>query len=148
MGLTYRDETHSSEIGKDGDNEQRDGVEETDEHEEYPAHCLLTPDFSSGFIQVLPDLPGYETCRRDKESYVETYDILGVGSKSNSGSLDTLVTKHIGDNVGVRDSSHRGETVILCLAIVDLGAILLDETFCPLELRASQTGCAIRRGYR
>ncbi len=94
MGLTYRDETHSSEIGKDGDNEQWDGVEETDEHEEYPAHCLLTPDFSSGFIQVLPDLPGYQISVRlvaaIKKAMWRLTISLGLGARAIAVPLTRL----------------------------------------------------------
>lgn len=47
---------YRSQVGKDGDDEERDGVEETDETDEDPPRQLFPSDFSLRLVQVLPNL--------------------------------------------------------------------------------------------
>lgn len=112
--------THRSKVGKNGDDQQRHGIEEADRDEHQPSERLVPREFSPRLAQVLP------------------HEIFGVGRKRDRRALGMLVPQQVRDDVGVRDSCHRRETVLLGLAIVDVLALLFDRSLRFLQPLAVQ----------
>jgi hypothetical protein len=48
--------THRGQVGKNGDDEEWDGIEETDQEQQQETDRLVSEQLCSRFIQILPDL--------------------------------------------------------------------------------------------
>lgn len=51
-----RDGTHRGQVGKNGDDEEWDGIKETDQKHQQETDQLVSKQLCSRFIQILPDL--------------------------------------------------------------------------------------------